>query len=502
MAANKKILNILAVCFFVFCVSVTGSYAGTCWNGGSSGSAPWDVLDGAGGSPSCAYADVNYCVNTVAGTGETVNIPAGDCTWANTLVVTNDIRLIGAGTGSTNLTSNLSSNLFYGLIRYIPGTPNVDHRFRISGVTFLCDDKSNGVSIYNDSATAEYIRIDNNQFLNPGGVAARRCILVNGTVFGVIDNNTFDNLDDGASYDSAIAFYGTGAKLGKTQWDALNATLAFGGSDNLFFEDNTITSSHGNIIFHGQGGRSVIRYNTFGPATGNMLALIDIHGNQSTTTPTNYGTMISEIYGNDIDCNTYGGYITDHRGGRVMVFNNALTNASRAVYAGKVREEFNDATIPEANPYTQRVNNSYYWGNRDDGAILSTFLTDQCSSDGCGYTIDENTDWWTERTGAFDGTGNVAAGGGCGTGTLADRPITCTTGVGYWVTNQSCSDLTGMVGANPTTPISGTLYRCTSTNTWTECFTPYTYPHPLRQPQSPTDLRVVSGTTCGTSINK
>jgi len=36
-----------------------------------------------------------------------------------------------------------------------------------------------------------------------------------------------------------------------------------------------------------------------------------------------------------------------------------------------------------------------------------------------------------------------------------------------------------MVGKNPTTPISGTLYKCTATNTWTAYYTPYAYPHPL-----------------------
>lgn len=100
---------------------------------------------------------------------------------------------------------------------------------------------------------------------------------------------------------------------------------------------------------------------------------------------------------------------------------------------------------------------------------------------GAGTPIAENVDFWTQRsTGSFDGTGSSDAGGGVGCGTLANRPETCTTGVGYWATDQSCSDLTGMVGANPSTPISGTLYKCTDTDTWTAYYTPYTYPHPLR----------------------
>jgi hypothetical protein len=67
-----------------------------------------------------------------------------------------------------------------------------------------------------------------------------------------------------------------------------------------------------------------------------------------------------------------------------------------------------------------------------------------------------------------------------GCGTLAKRPTTCSTGQGYWATNQSCTDLTGMVGAHPATPIAGTLYKCASTNTWVSIGSPLPYPHPLR----------------------
>lgn len=94
-------------------------------------------------------------------------------------------------------------------------------------------------------------------------------------------------------------------------------------------------------------------------------------------------------------------------------------------------------------------------------------------ADCCNSTY-ENHEFFNQNT-SFDGK----AGIGCGV--LASRPATCTTGVGYWATTQSCTDLTGLVGANPTTPINGTLYKCTSTNTWTAYFTPYIYPHPLTQ---------------------
>ena len=99
---------------------------------------------------------------------------------------------------------------------------------------------------------------------------------------------------------------------------------------------------------------------------------------------------------------------------------------------------------------------------------------------------------------------NTTGGVGCG---LA-RSATCEVGAAYFETSQSCSDISEKVGAtidnnrsggtrNPLSIISGTLYKCTSTNAWTEYYTPYTYPHPLRTeasdivaPASPSGLFV------------
>lgn len=72
----------------------------------------------------------------------------------------------------------------------------------------------------------------------------------------------------------------------------------------------------------------------------------------------------------------------------------------------------------------------------------------------------------TSSSSPFDGTA------GTGFGTLARRPSTCTTGVGYWATDQGSWNTSGSGG-------QGLLYTCTSTNTWTLFYTPYSYPHPL-----------------------
>ncbi len=124
----------------------------------------------------------------------------------------------------------------------------------------------------------------------------------------------------------------------------------------------------------------------------------------------------------------------------------------------------------------------YLWSNwRSNGAVVPAYVKETGDNE---LHIQNNRDFYDNEL-VFDGT----SGTGCGT--LASRPSTCTTSVGYWATEQSCSDLTSMVGANPATPIEGILYKCTSTDTWTEHYTPYIYPHPLTILPAPEILEVV-----------
>ena len=99
------------------------------------------------------------------------------------------------------------------------------------------------------------------------------------------------------------------------------------------------------------------------------------------------------------------------------------------------------------------------------------------------YIENTNQTAQTSATSPFNGTS------GTGHGTLANRPTTCTTGVGYWATDQGSWNTSGSGG-------QGQLFTCASTNQWSLYYTPYTYPHPLTQgtgntaPAPPTSLTV------------
>jgi hypothetical protein len=128
-------------------------------------------------------------------------------------------------------------------------------------------------------------------------------------------------------------------------------------------------------------------------------------------------------------------------------------------------------------PYpTQLAAPVYIWDNEDTSTGLELEYEIQCPEgtmaqcDRQLLQIVESRDYYTYRT-SFNGTVGI------GQGVIANRPATCTTGVGYWATNE------GEWNANQPGN-DGRLYICTATNTWSLRYgaktdgLPYAYPHP------------------------
>ncbi len=511
---------------------------------------------------SCSYTDVSTAVSAVD-SGGTVEVPAGNCTWDQSITTTKPIILKGGIGGQTTITGTVIP-----LIKYAPSFPDTSHRFRITGFTFsdLAVGNEGIISLLQRTVTPEFIRIDNDIFT----VRSSRAVYVVGIFYGVVDSNTFNNIEVSNSMTST---YGND----DVQWSAFGSTRAFGDGNNLYYEDNTYnTSANGIMNDGGQGGRYISRYNLF---TGNFGYVYDWHGNQpggggclGGSTCGNASTLIVEMYGN-LWNRTTSGYLNSligQRGGMAMFFLNKLkTSATTGKSSLYLREEYADDLWPVNSGWKQHVTNSYFWGNwndRTDGTVLlyPELIEENCgagpatpwqpqhlygsasaSSDiycqkftndpngnvwkksqytspmvspylsgttepnwasvaprytirdgninwlnmGKGTPIYENVDFFTQKSGTFDGTG--INGGAVGAGPLSSRPSTCTVGVGYWATTQSVTSIDSMVGPHPTNPISGTLYKCMSPNTWVAYYQPYTYPHPLRTGNSITPPSLV-----------
>jgi hypothetical protein len=81
--------------------------------------------------------------------------------------------------------------------------------------------------------------------------------------------------------------------------------------------------------------------------------------------------------------------------------------------------------------------------------------------------------WCNASTGNHSGCSTFTGATGTGSGALASRPSTCTTGVAWFSTDQGSWNGSGNGFG------SGVLSKCSATNTWTNYYTPYVYPHPL-----------------------
>ncbi|MGZ3793963.1 MAG: hypothetical protein ACXVCP_16540 [Bdellovibrio sp.] len=433
--------------------------------------------------PSCSYSDVSAAVSS-ASVGDILKVPAGTCTWNSTLTIDKGISLIGAGVGQTVIISNVPANSYQHTIDYQAADPSTNALFRVSGFTFdLGGGARSGISLFagNTLVLQTKVRIDHNRFQNIMQDTTQYMFIELGKVRGVIDHNYFSN----ATYFARTN--GDGNDWGQSLWDNWEG-IVFGKVDNnMWFEDNTINVVNGGVIDCSQGMRYAFRYNTINADGGQPL--FDQHGNYYSS----YSCFGGELYGNNV-VSTVGGNFLGQRGGRFFVFNN---NFSTDQWGIGVREEYDDALTPVNNPsaYPQHVNGTYNWGNRGafTGALIPTYKGSNCVGSVC-----YDTPMPVEGVDYFTDTSSI----GITCGTLANRPSNCKAGQGYWATNQSCTDLTGMVGPNPATPISGTLYRCTAANTWDSGVSPLPYPHPLisestlssnpaLQLKAPTNLRIL-----------
>lgn len=388
---------------------------------------------------------VASCISS-ATAGDTINVSAGTATWASTITITKGMYLTGAGVGSTVITV---SGLSDGPIEYNPDSTAIaaNGAFELSGFEFNLSSNSAGLSMNGPSATQNpqtRIRIHHNYWRNSAFGSQWHWL---GQLYGVFDHNQIDG-------SGIITPYSTDD--GTSAWT--NLTYAFGTANVMVFEDNTWNRANTDwyIIEGGVGGRYVIRYNTIDMVR-SAQPLFDAHGNQ---TGANLATMGLEIYRNTITGTPANNNFLSIRGGKGMVFDNTLLSTTTEMI---VREEYADSNNPPASGpggQSQHVSDTYAFNNLGGSTRIDLDEQDDC----CGV-IAENAQFYNQAT-SFTGATGV------GRGTLAAKPATCTTGVGYWATDQGSWN-TNVGGTQ------GLFYKCTSMNTWTLYYTPLAYPHTL-----------------------
>ena len=441
----------------------------------------------------CAQADVTSAIGS-ATSGDTVSVPAGNCTWQTSVTLTKAVVIQGAGAGVTNIT--LASGVKLDLSTFASTS--------VTGIAFTSSTKTTSEEWI--LARGQDFRIHHNTFTNTQAGTNNACILSKGGTgiphpVGLVDHNTFVNCRVYIQGDISNAF-------GNAEWAE---DTDWGASRQVYIEDNTFTFNltQGNCTDSQYGGRYVARFNT---VTG---CPFEIHGAIN-----GRASRATEVYDNTwISTGNNAAFATFWRGGATIAFGNSFASGYEAagdhqsIRIDTTRSGTNHSGTGIFSPQCDGTNavdgNSIASGNPGAGYLCRDqpgsgkdtslfvngsspypaqasepwpiFLNRTCATPPCStsdaqsvvslvngsspYIVD-GRDYQNERSG-FDGTI------GTGVGLKASRPSTCTTGVYYWATDEGEWNSLHS-GAD------GNLYKCTATDTWTLFYTPYDYPHPLQ----------------------
>jgi hypothetical protein len=288
---------------------------------------------------SCSRADVATAISA-AGDGDIVSIPAGSCTWATALTISDKaITIQGAGVDVTTITDGTPKGLAYSTSEMFIWNLKDNEQHRITALTI--DGGTGDAEPYNRGTMRIYGTSDVNFRMDHFKFITRRTAgIMLHDVLGVIDNGEFILSNSGVPGGNKFGIYvfhaawqGVGG-YGDNSW----ATATnFGTIDFLFVEDCSFTSdpssSLGNVHSYAVDGwlgqRVVYRNNTFTNSTWAN------HGTESSGRQRS--ARASEIYDNAFVMNTSGvasASAIGSRGGTQVIYDNTLTTSGGA-YIGE-----------------------------------------------------------------------------------------------------------------------------------------------------------------------
>jgi hypothetical protein len=307
---------------------------------------------------SCSAADVQTAIN-VASTGQTVNVPAGNCTWGlNAVTLSKAITLNLAGTGVTTgsdatsvggATTNCPSG---GTCLTLTGNPS-----------FTVTNTSGNIRIQNGA----WIVNGNNNLPHPvvmtGAWPPSGAIIWTGNVFTMTGSTLMDNELAGGVILSGNTFNGNWNDFLMTikddthfsSWESVADTMGTRDTTGLFnnyFETNTVNGGSNGILDCDDDCRIVVRNNTF-----NESGAFNSHGDD--TSPV--GARHYEIYTNafnfpDQTCANGNASLSNInqyiwlRGGTGVVYNNTMVALASSCWGTKseVRGSIRGAEAPLA----------------------------------------------------------------------------------------------------------------------------------------------------------
>jgi hypothetical protein len=391
--------------------------------------------------PTCSSASISSAISS-SQSGDIVRMASACASFTATISIPNTKGILFDGNGST-----------FGSGSTISVDPNSTKSTRITNFTLACS--SSPTLTFSGTATSAPWRMDHVTL-----AGSSECIETNMGA-GLMDHITAVQMQWANEF---IHFLGAGDTNQSTNvyWqDAITP----GQSGQVYLEDShfqTPTSQAGFAELQSYyGARIVIRFNTFD------WVELDAHGGGSGVA----GTRWSEIYKNTFNGNpsSPGGVADSVRAGSGIWYGNTR-NSSAPNSFGFCTEGSSPGPV---NSQPGRGKNMVLWPAY---SFLSTGFSNDvnsCSAVGlCPDCIQFNRDVYTDINSA-----NCTAGGSCtgGVGSGTSLPTTCTVGTAFWKT-----DAGGNWDTTNGTANDGALYKCTSSNAFTQYYVPYTYPSPLQ----------------------
>ena len=404
-----------------------------------------------GHSQTCSQADVQAAVNA-ATDGQTVSVPAGNCTWSSPVTWTDkNIAVIGAGIGVTNITA---SGQAFNIVNGSKAS------WRISGMTFVYADSTKYLILItnNGNTSVSGWRIDHIRVNQTGSAGTGNAFQIIGMTWGLIDHLTYDNNNNAVEAINNYAYsnsFDSPSNIGGIAW---TKALDPGGPTAVYVEDSTFNFNGGNpqvaVNDIQYGGRMVIRHNVIhGGLTMSHAAWDSVRGAQK-----------MEIYNNTIDA-TGGTRPFLLRSGFNLVFSNTVTgtwNLGNTIYIDNVRD-------------TPGTGNSCNVGHTQ---CSGSQIYDNNSAGGKGYLCEDQI--------------------GTGAGDLQHQNAQPSY---FWNNNIPVV----INGACDPTQVSGGIVHVVAgrdyfdNGTAMPSYTPYTYPHPLQgavtsppPPVPPTQLSAIA----------
>jgi hypothetical protein len=301
---------------------------------------------------SCQQADVNSVINGPTHTavnGDTINIPAGSCTWTTGIVVPSGIGIAiigdgtqnsgggstGPGTQNTTIIDNVAPASGY-LFKFQPTYGSATTRISTLNLVPLSGASLSAPIAVAGTCTASgcpNLRVDNLTFPASWQNASlpANSIILAANLFGVADHNSVTGSGGVGLYlinADQPTWLGVG-QYGDNSWatsDTFGTVRAFYVENNSFSTANATESDEGISGNQSSGGaRVVCRFNTFNPVA---TSATSCGGHGTSTSGRSRGVRQMEAYNNTLVCSGSCDSAIGINSGTALIFNNTWSASS------------------------------------------------------------------------------------------------------------------------------------------------------------------------------